>query len=91
MIRTGFDARLEHVAAYLVAASTVSRAYPRLRPLRLAITMIAYAAVLEIGQRLVPGRHAGLLDWLASSSGVIVAVLIMMLLARAGWFTGRQM
>jgi hypothetical protein len=28
-----------------------------------------YAGVLELGQMYVPGRHAALLDWLASSGG----------------------
>ncbi len=72
MVRTGFNARLEHVAAYLIATVAVSLAYPQLHPLRrLVVVMIAYAAVLEVGQLMVPGRHAGLLDWIASSTGVM--------------------
>ena len=71
MIRTGFDTRLEHVFAYLVATIAVSLAYPRLHPKRLAASMMAYAAVLELGQLFVAGRHAGVLDWIASSTGAV--------------------
>ncbi len=71
MIRTGFDPRLEHVFAYLVASIAVSLAYRRLLSKRLAPSMMAYAAVLEAGQLLVAGRHAGVLDWIASSTGAV--------------------
>ena len=37
--------------------------------------VLAYAGVLELGQMYIPGRHAALLDWLASSSGVLCACL----------------
>ncbi len=82
MVRTGFDARLEHVGAYLIATIAVSFAYPRLSLVRLAVVMITYAAILELGQLIVPGRHAAVLDWLASSSGVIIGMAIMKLPAR---------
>ncbi len=45
MIRTGFDARLEHVFAYFIATVAVSLAYPRLHPLQTVGMMIFYAAV----------------------------------------------
>jgi VanZ family protein len=71
MIRTGFNPRIEHVFAYLLATIAVSLAYQRVRFLSLACAMIAYAALLEVGQLLVPERHAGMLDWVAGSTGVI--------------------
>jgi VanZ family protein len=71
--RTGFNTLLEHVAAYLIAGIAVIIAYPR-RPTWLIVAMLcAYAGILELGQMCVPGRHAGLLDWLASCSGVLCA------------------
>ena len=76
MIRTGADGRLEHAAAYLTSALAMFTAY-RLRPKWLvAILMVSYAGILEIGQILVPGRHPAILDWLASSSGVLCALLL---------------
>jgi VanZ family protein len=83
MIRTGFNPRLEHVFAYLVASIAVSLAYPRLPLKRLTPSMMGYAAVLEVGQLLVPGRHAGVLDWIASSTGAICGCCAVFLLARS--------
>jgi VanZ family protein len=71
--RTGFDTRLEHVAAYLIAGIVVIIAYPR-RPIwSIAAILCAYAGILELGQIYVPGRHAGMFDWLAGCSGVLTA------------------
>jgi VanZ family protein len=71
IIRTGFDKRFEHTAAYLIAGIAVLLAYPLRSPWSMAALLSAYAGVLELGQMYVPGRHATLLDWLASSSGVV--------------------
>jgi VanZ family protein len=75
MVRTGFNTRLEHVAAYLIAGIAVISAYPG-RPIwTIAAILCAYAGVLELGQLFIPGRHAAILDWLGSSSGVLCACL----------------
>ena len=76
MIRTAADARLEHAAAYLISGLAVFTAYLRRLKWLIAILMSCYAAVLEFGQLWVPGRHAGILDWAASSSGVLCALLL---------------
>jgi hypothetical protein len=76
MIRTGFNTRLEHVAAYLIAGISVIIAYPRRPTWSIAAILSAYAGILELGQMYIPGRHAALLDWLASSSGALCACLI---------------
>jgi VanZ family protein len=75
MVRTGFNARLEHVAAYWIAGIAVIIAYPRRPAWSIAAVLCAYAGILELGQLYIPGRHAALLDWLASSSGVLCACL----------------
>jgi VanZ family protein len=71
MIRTGFNTRLEHVCAYLFATIAISIAYPRLHPMLLSVSMVAYAAILEAGQLFVAGRHAGVFEWIASSTGAM--------------------
>jgi VanZ family protein len=82
MVRTGFNTRLEHVAAYLIAGITVIIAYPR-RPIwSIAAILSAYAGILELGQMYIPGRHAAVLDWLASSSGVLCACLTVFVFQR---------
>jgi VanZ family protein len=76
MIRTGLNSRIEHVIAYLGTMLLVGAAYGlRLGLFRLAVMLIAYAGVLEIGQIFSPGRHASVFDFAASSSGVIVGAI----------------
>ena len=79
MVRTGFNTRLEHVAAYLITGITVLVAYPSKTPRSIAALLIAYAGVLELGQMYIPGRHPALLDWLASSGGVVCAYVTVFL------------
>ena len=76
MIRTGADGRLEHAAAYLISGLAVFTAYSRRFKWLIAILMMCYAGILEFGQLWVPGRHAGILDWAASSGGVLFANLL---------------
>jgi VanZ family protein len=75
MVRTGFNTRLEHVAAYLIAGIAVIIAYPRKPSWSITATLSIYAGVLELGQMYIPGRHAAWLDWIASSSGALCAFL----------------
>jgi hypothetical protein len=58
---------------YLISGIAVIIAYPRRPTWSIAAILCAYAGILELGQIYVPGRHAALLDWLASSSGVFCA------------------
>jgi VanZ family protein len=48
----------------------------------IAAILCAYAGVLELGQICIPGRHAALFDWLASSSGVLCACLTVFVFQR---------
>ncbi len=73
LFRTGFNTWVEHVAAYLIAGIAVIIAYPQRPAWSIVAMLCAYAGILELGQMYVPGRHAGLLDWLASCSGVLSA------------------
>jgi VanZ family protein len=73
MVRTGFNTRLEHTTAYLMAGIAVLAAYPKKPPWLIAVLLGVYAGVLELGQMYVPGRHAAVPDWLASSGGVVCA------------------
>jgi VanZ family protein len=82
MVRTGFNTRFEHMAAYLIAGIAVIIAYPR-RPIWLiAVILCAYAGILEVGQLYIPDRHAALFDWMASSSGLLCACLAVFVFQR---------
>jgi VanZ family protein len=82
MVRTGFNTRLEHMVAYLIAGIAVIIAHPRIPTWSIAAILCAYAGILELGQIYIPGRHAALLDWLASSSGVLCACLAVFVFQR---------
>jgi len=86
MIRTGFNTRLEHTVAYLVAGAFVILAYPRKPIWFIAMILCAYAGILEFGQIYIPGRHAAVFDWIASSAGVLCASLTAAVFDR--WATG---
>jgi hypothetical protein len=73
-IRTGINGRLEHLVAYGATMLIAARAYRRRLALaRLGLLLVAYAAVLELGQLAVPGRHPSLADLLAGALGVALA------------------
>jgi VanZ family protein len=82
MVRTGFNTRFEHTLAYLIAGIAVIVAYSRMPIWSIAAILCAYAGILEFGQMYIPGRHAALLDWLASSAGVLCACLTVLVFQR---------
>jgi VanZ family protein len=76
MIRTGLNTRIEHAVAYMGTMLAVAAAYGiRLGLIRLAGMLIAYAGVLELGQIYSPGRHSSVLDFAASSCGVVAGTI----------------
>lgn len=78
MVRTGVNGRLEHAVAYFGTAVVMALAY-RVRPALAfqAALLVLLAAVLEIGQLYVPGRHSAVLDFGASSLGCLFGGLVM--------------
>jgi VanZ family protein len=68
--------KLEHFAAFLVIGLAFGLGYSR-RPLRVALGVVAFCALIEIAQIFVPGRHARLSDFLvdaiAATAGVMLA------------------
>ena len=73
----GFSDKLEHFAAFLVlGAVTVLSSSQAFSGRRLFAIVVAYAAVLEVGQYFIPGRVASLLDLAASSAGALVGVTL---------------
>jgi len=85
MFRTGFNTRVEHVVAYLGTTIVVLAAYrPRLAIGILVTALIAYAGVLELGQHLSLGRHPSVLDFAASSLGVVIGTALFQLSQQLG-------
>jgi|SRR4029077_8683192 VanZ family protein len=80
MVRTGASEQLEHFVAYLGTGAIASIGYGR----RVAAFLIAgplcgYAALLEIGQIWVPGRHSRVIDFAASAAGAAAGVVLIRL------------
>lgn len=73
----GFSDTIEHLVAYLVlgmATATVMR--PSIQGPVLIMAIVAFAGILEIGQKLVPCRDASLLDFGAGALGAAIGVSI---------------
>jgi VanZ family protein len=78
MVRTGIGGHLEHATAYVLTAiimGLASRGAPRL--FVQSLLLVTLAAILEVGQLVVPGRTMALLDFAASSTGAAVGGLLM--------------
>ncbi len=80
--------KLEHALAYLLlGALTAIAARQTQKVHRLALAIVAYAGVLELGQLLIPGRVASIEDFVASATGAILGVSITALAFR--WLARR--
>jgi len=67
--------KLEHATAFLVLGLMAAAA--RLGRVRLRVVgLLAYGALIEVAQSMVPYRSAELADWAADAIGVALAVLI---------------
>ena len=80
--RTGLAGRLEHFIAYAGTSLMGGLAWPtRHHALMLVGGLAAFAAVMELGQFFVPGRHPSVWDFLASSAGGLATAVVLRLIA----------
>jgi len=70
---TGFPRGLEHLAIFLPTGLAFGLGYPNGYLSRI-IPLILFAAVVELSQLLIPGRHARLSDFLIEAGAIIVGV-----------------
>jgi len=91
MIRTGLDGRIEHFLAYSGTTIIVLTAYaPRLRHGSLAAMLVVYAGTLELGQHFSPGRHPSVVDFAASSLGVVAGAVLLELVLQPRHSSGER-
>ena len=84
LAKLGYGKQVEHFIAYFGATTIIGLAYPvQSRRLPLALALILYAGVLEIGQLYVPGRAAAIADFSASAIGIAAGALLSSLAWRA--------
>jgi hypothetical protein len=81
---TGAPGTMEHIVAYLLTAGTLTLGYGTSRfPAIIALLLSLYSAALEIAQLQIPGRHAGIDDFIASSFGAFIGCLFAWIVLRA--------
>jgi VanZ family protein len=86
MARTALGGQAEHLIAYLGTTIVMGMAYPT-NP-RLAahsVLLIGYAAILEVGQLGVSGRHASFDDFAFSAAGVAIGGLFLWIVRARPW------
>jgi len=74
-IRTSLGGHFEHVAAYALTSLIAALAYIDHSRLKITVSLILYAAVLEYLQRFSPGRLSSLVDLMFSSTGVMLGMV----------------
>jgi VanZ family protein len=85
MTRSGvFSGHVEHTIAYAVSGALMYAVRERRSTAWQVSAMLSgYAGILELGQIVVPGRHASFEDFLFSASGAILGVLLCAALCKA--------
>ena len=75
--------KFEHALAYLLlGALTVIAAQPTLEAHRLALAIVTYADLLELGELFIPNRVVSVWDFVGSATGAILGVSITALALR---------
>lgn len=75
-LQTGASGNFEHALAYLAAAMAVGLAWRSSLGWRGPVAFSAFAGLLEIVQIFVPGRHAGIDNWAASTCGAVIGIAL---------------
>ena len=82
-----FNDKLMHAGGYIVAAFSISFAFPRWGFWPRALFLIIFSIGIEIGQHYLPPRTFGLGDIYANSTGVILGLLLFAALTlKLKWF-----
>jgi VanZ family protein len=80
---TGLAGQIEHGVAYFGTAVFLALGFRTIRDRVAAVSLlVGLAGVLEVIQRVIPGRHSQVIDWFASSSGAGFGVLAVLLMER---------
>ena len=76
--------KVQHILAFLVLAALASLAYPRLNPLKIALGLSLYGALIEFTQ-MIPAlnRDAEFLDWIADTVAASIVLLLFTLFRRS--------
>ena len=75
-VRTSLGGHVEHLLVYAAIALLTAIAYVDHGKIKIAVSLILYAAALEYLQRYAPGRLSSLLDLTFSTTGVLIGFAI---------------
>ena len=75
-VRTSMGGHVEHLLVYAAVALLTAVAYVDHSKIKIAASLILYAAALEYLQRYAPGRLSSLLDLTFSTTGVLIGLAI---------------
>jgi hypothetical protein len=82
---TGLTGRFDHVIAYCGTAGLLGLGYPTTKVRFEIVAMLALlAAVLEVAQLWVPGRHSQFIDFAMSSGGACLGMSVVAIVDRIG-------
>jgi len=82
-----FNDKLMHCSGYFAAGISISFALPRWSFLQRASFLIIYSIGIEIGQHFMPPRTFDVFDICANSTGVLLGLGLIFILARKlNWF-----
>ena len=75
--------KIQHITAFVVLTVLAIPAFPRVRPLHIALSLSAFGGLIEIVQA-IPALHrdSDWLDWLADSVAILGALGVTSLLRR---------
>lgn len=78
--RTGLAGKFEHFVAYAGTMLIGGLAWSdRRRTPMLVGGLMSYAAIMELGQLVAPGRHASVWDFLAGTAGIVTSAILLRL------------
>ena len=76
IVSAGSWDKLIHFSGFFLLGGLAMLAGWKTSVYKILLALIAYAALTEILQHFIPGRSFSVLDWVADSMGVVIAVLI---------------
>ena len=79
---TGYSGNIEHFVAYLGTGMVTAFAFPAASLLHLALPFCLASGLFEIAQIFIPGRSAGVDNWMASSLGALIGIVAVRTVAR---------
>jgi VanZ family protein len=79
----------EHFAAFFATGIACGLGYGR-RPILISAALLLFAAMIEIVQVFVPGRHARLSDFVVDGVAIVTGAILAALLRRTFWVRASQ-